>query len=245
MAGLREASGVIANDVVAQSTRAAETGGDRQIVPGRELDQLLAADDRHPDRRMRLLHRPRPHRDILVGPEFALIREYFLGPRPGDDVEGLFETGARLRQWHIVDLVLARNAAGKAGNQPPIGHAVEHRQLLGKPQRLVQRQEIAVDQQFEPLGALRRRGGQQVRRVHQAVGRAVVLVEPHPVIPQAVELFPGLEVLGIGPRGDFGLEIFLGQRVGQLVVDLQVLELFAVSQEIEYEDLHLVRSASS
>jgi hypothetical protein len=55
----------IADDVVAQSTRAAETGSDRQTVPGRELDRLLAADDRHPDRRMRLLHRPRPHRDIL------------------------------------------------------------------------------------------------------------------------------------------------------------------------------------
>ena len=66
----------------------------------------------------------------------------------------------------------------------------------------------------------------------------MVLVEPDAVIPQAVELFPGLEVLGISARGDFGLKIFLRQRVGQLVVDLQVLELFAVSQEIEYEDLH-------
>jgi hypothetical protein len=93
-AGLGQALGIIANDVVAQSARAAETGGDRQIVPGRELDRLLAADDRHPDRRMRLLDWPRPHRDILVGPEFALVREYFLGPRPGDDVKGLFETGA-------------------------------------------------------------------------------------------------------------------------------------------------------
>jgi hypothetical protein len=35
--------------------------------------------------------------------------------------------------------------------------AIEHRQLLGQAQRLVQRQEVAVDQQFQPLGALRRR----------------------------------------------------------------------------------------
>jgi hypothetical protein len=41
------------------------TGGDRQTVPGRELDRLLAADDRHPDRRVRVLGWPRPHRDIL------------------------------------------------------------------------------------------------------------------------------------------------------------------------------------
>ena len=47
-----------------------------------------------------------------------------------------------------------------------------------------------------------------------------MLVEPHPVIAQAVELFPRLEVLGIGARCDLGLKIFLGQRVGQLVADL-------------------------
>jgi hypothetical protein len=105
----------------------------------------------------------------------------------------------------------------------------------------VQRQEIAVDQQFESLGALRRRGGQQVRRVHQAIGRAVVLVEPHAVIPQMIELFPGLEVLGIGPRGDVGLKVFLWQRVGQLVVDFQVLELLTICKKIEDKDLHVVR----
>jgi hypothetical protein len=123
----------------------------------------------------------------------------------------------------------------------PLGHAVEHRQLLGEAQRLVQRQEIAVDQQFEPFGALRRGGGQEVRRVHQAVRRAVMLVEPDAVIAQAVELFPGLEVLGIGARGDLGLEVFLWQWVGQFVVDLQVLELLTICNKIEDKDLHVVR----
>jgi hypothetical protein len=59
-----------------------------------------------------------------------------------------------------VDLIFARNAASKSGNQPAIGHAVEHCELFGKPQRLVQRQEVAVNQQFKPFGALRRRGRQ-------------------------------------------------------------------------------------
>jgi len=53
-----------------------------------------------------------------------------------------------------VHLVLARDAAGKARDQPPIRHAVEHRQLFGQSERLVQWQEIAVDQQLEVLGAL-------------------------------------------------------------------------------------------
>jgi hypothetical protein len=48
-------------------------------------------------------------------------------------------------------------------------------------------------------------------------------------------------VLGIGPRRDLRLKEFLRQRVGELAADFQVIELFTVSQEIEYEDLHLVR----
>jgi hypothetical protein len=50
----------------------------------------------------------------------------------------------------------------------------------------VQRQQIAVDQQLQLFGALRSRGRQQVRRVHQAVGRAMMLVEPGAVIAQAI-----------------------------------------------------------
>jgi len=53
-----------------------------------------------------------------------------------------------------------------------------------------------------------------------------------------IELFPGLEVLGIGACGDVGLEIFLWQRVGQFVADFETLELLAIGQEIENEDLH-------
>src|SRR5262249_35450528 len=88
---------------------------------------------------------------------------------------------------------------------------------------------------FRPLrGAAR----QQVRRIHQPVGRAVVLVEPDPVIAEPVELFPGVEMLAIGPGRDLGVEMFVGQRVGQLVAELQMLELLAISQEIEDKNFH-------
>ena len=189
---------VKADDVVAQASRAAEAGGDRQIVFGGELDRFLAADDRHPDRRVRPLHRARPHRDVLVGPELALVGEHLLGPGAGDDVVGFLEPRPRLGERHVVHLVFARDAAGKAGDQPAFRQAVDHRQLLGEAQRLVQRQEIAVDQQLQILGALRRRGGHQIGAVHQPVGRAVVLVEPDPVIAELVEQLPGVEMLLIG-----------------------------------------------
>ena len=96
MAGRGEALGVVADDVVAQPA-AAQARRDRDVVPAGELDRFLAADDRDPDRRMRLLHRPRPDRDVLVGPELALVGEDLLGPGAGDDVVGLLEARARLR----------------------------------------------------------------------------------------------------------------------------------------------------
>jgi hypothetical protein len=69
----------------------------------------------------------------------------------------------------------------------------------------------------------------------------MVLVEPDAVITQAVQFLPGLEVLGIGPRRDLGVEVFFRQRIGQLVADFQVPELLAVSKEIEDKDFHVVR----
>src|SRR5215472_10792566 len=47
-------------------------------------------------------------------------------------------------------------------------------------------------------------------------------------------------MLGIGPCRYLGLEVFVGQRIGQLAVDFQMLELLAVSQQIKDEDLHRI-----
>jgi hypothetical protein len=128
-----------------------------------------------------------------------------------------------------VHLVLARDAAREAGNQPPFRQAVDHRQLLGEAQRLVYRQQIAVDQQLQVLGALRRRGGHQIGAVHQPVGRAVVLVEPDPVIAAFVEQLPGVEMLLIGAHRRVGVEIPAGERVWQLrLAVLQMIEIGVV-----------------
>ena len=215
MAGIGEALGVIGDDVVAQPA-AAEARGDRDVVPAGELDQFLAADDRDPDLGMGPLHRARPDRHVLVGPELALVGEDVLGPGAGDDLEGLLETGAQFGQRHVVHLVFARDAAREAGDQPAVRQAVEHRQLLGQPQRLVQRQQIAVDQELQLLGALRGGRRHQVGRIHQPVGRAMMLVEADAVIAQAVHLLPGIEMLGVGADRHVGLEMPLAQGIGQL-----------------------------
>src|SRR5277367_2898663 len=120
MPGRVEAFGVIADNVVAQTLVAPEARRDRAIVFRRELDRFLAADDRDPDRRARPLHRAWPQRDILVGPELALVGKHLLAPGAGDDVKSFLKASPRLGERHVVHLVFARNAAGKAGDQPPL-----------------------------------------------------------------------------------------------------------------------------
>ena len=81
---LGQAARVVADDVLAQAARAAPAGRNRNVVAGGPLDRLLAAGHRHPHRRVRLLHRPRPDRDVLVGPEAARRTRTPLPSRRGE-----------------------------------------------------------------------------------------------------------------------------------------------------------------
>ena len=113
-------------------------------------------------------------------------------------------------QRDVVHLIFARDAAGEAGDQAAVRQAVEHRQFFGQAQRFVQRQQVAVDQQFDPFRALRGGGGHQVGRVHQPVRRAVMLVEAETVVAEPVDQFPGVEMLGVGADRDLGSEMAAG-----------------------------------
>src|SRR5215471_14905353 len=108
-----ELAGVVANDVLADAPMRALPGCDRDVVPGGPLDSLFRGGDWHPHWRMRLLDGPRPDGHIPVGPEAAFVREHLFGPRATDDLPGLLETRPRVRQRNVVDVVLARNAAGE------------------------------------------------------------------------------------------------------------------------------------
>src|SRR5262245_12873242 len=120
MAVLPQATGIVANDVVAKPSGAPQPGRNRDIVFRRELYRFTASRDWYPDRRMRLLHWSRPYGDILVGPELSRVGEDLLTPSAHHDFEGLLEACARLGQRHMVHLVFARNAARKARDEPPI-----------------------------------------------------------------------------------------------------------------------------
>ena len=143
MTGCGQALGIVADDIVAQ-TAATEAWRNGKVVPAGKLDGLLAADDRHPDLGMGLLYGSRPDRHVFVGPKLALVGEYILGPCPRHDLVRLLETGATFGQRHVVHLVFARDAARETRDQPAVRQAVEHRKLLGKPQRTALRSSGAV-----------------------------------------------------------------------------------------------------
>src|SRR5215475_1496006 len=66
----------------------------------------------------------------------------------------------------------------------------------------------------------------------------MVLVEADAVIAELVHLLPGFEMLGIGAHRDVGLEVAIGERIGELAADLEMLELFAIGEQVEDENLH-------
>src|ERR1700722_16225247 len=66
----------------------------------------------------------------------------------------------------------------------------------------------------------------------------MMLVEPQTVIAQLVDQFPGIEVLGISADRDLGLEMTAGEGVGQFGAGLQMVELFAISQQIKDKNFH-------
>src|SRR5438445_6096564 len=238
MTMLGEASRVVPDDVFAKTRDGRQARRDRDVVAARPLDRFLAAGDRHPYRRMRRLRGPGPDGDVAIRPEPALVGEDLFGPRPANDLPGLLEACARVGQRDLVDVVLARNAAGESGNDAPAGHAVEHRQLLGEAQRVVEREQVAVDQELESLGSLRGRGGQEVGRVHQPVRRGVMLVETDAVVAEPVHGLPGREMLGIGAHGHLGLEVPPWEGPRKLLAVLEMVEVLGVGKEIEDEDPH-------
>jgi hypothetical protein len=209
-----------------------------EVTSGRAFDRLLRARERNPHRRVRRLIGPRPDRDILVFPELALVAECVFLPRLEDHLERLVEPRARFRHRHVIDLVFARHAAREARHNAPAREVVGHRQLLGDAQRIVQRQQVAEDEELQLFRALRACRRHHVRRVHQPVRGGVVLVQTDAVIAEPVHLLPDGEVLLVGARRDFRVEIRAAQRKRHMTAGLELVEVTVERQEIEQKDLH-------
>ncbi len=66
----------------------------------------------------------------------------------------------------------------------------------------------------------------------------MVLVERDAVIAQALQLDPGIEMLGIGLDRDRGIKMLFSHRKRQMPIGREVTEILAVLQKIEHEHFH-------
>src|SRR5262249_60860713 len=92
VAVLAEAARIVVDDVLAQSAQRSQPGRDGNVVTPCPLDRLLAAGDRHPDRRGGLLGWAWADGHVAVRPETGPRGENSLRPRPAEEVPVLLPT---------------------------------------------------------------------------------------------------------------------------------------------------------
>src|SRR5215510_3432928 len=134
MAGIAPGVAVALHQLTDQIEIAGE-GDDHDVVAplSRPDKRFLGCDGCDPDWRMRLLHRPRHQADVAKPVKLALIRNPLLGPKPGDDVNAFFETRSALFHAHAEDVeLLWDEGASKSSIEPAVADIIEHRQLAGE-----------------------------------------------------------------------------------------------------------------
>ena len=182
-------------------------------LAGHPLPGLDAATAGDPDGRMRLLDRAWPDIDVAQLRIFA-IEGKWLGSRPGLDHQVMrFIVLVAQHGGHLAigEVGIHRRPHRETRHQPPTAHDVEHGELLGHPNgRIIERQAIAEDDQRRARGPTRQRGGDQVRRGHEAVGVAMVLVAADAIEAHLLGVFHLVEKLVIELMPLFGVEEMAG-----------------------------------
>ena len=141
---------------------------------------------------MRLLQRTRPGVDERVLREASVPRERLLRrPRAKHELDRFLVALARLdRRNPVVEVGVVTQTDRQPGHEPAPAQAVEHRVLLGDPQRLAGLAERATQhdqRRLGPLGAdrVRQHRRRQVGVRHHVVRRLPVLRDRDPVEPGA------------------------------------------------------------
>ena len=141
--GLHQRGGRVADDVHA---------GLRGALGAVRIDHAV------PERRVRLLQRLELHRHVLVAEELpSKFTASCVSP-----CRIMSSASAYICGVLGVDAVIAeldrRDAAADAELEPAAAHLVEHADLFGQPQRMIERKHIDQRPEAQPLGALRDRG---------------------------------------------------------------------------------------
>ncbi len=210
-----------------------------------EIDRGGAAGARNPDRRMRLLQRPRPqvhHRQLIM---LAVPGEDFLGA-PGflHQLQRLAITLALLDRHDAVgDRGVGRQSGRKARDQTAAADAVDHGVFLGDPRRRAGRRQGRAelhDRHVHAVGGAGEHRAHQARIGHKTVDVLVVLVGAHPVHAGARRMDELVErpvviladLLRIGDIEPDRIDI------GGLVMLVEIRRQIAIRHQMEHADFH-------
>src|SRR4029450_12899510 len=128
------------------------------------------------------------------------------GPRFNNEVVRLFKALPVEVGWSIMGDALSATATHETRDQATVGNHVNHRQLLGQPERIIpDRQDIAQDDDFGLLRFARQDGRTHVRHTLHAEGRAMVLVKHEGVEADLVGVDFFVQVAIIKLRAYFGI----------------------------------------
>ena len=133
----------------------------------------------------RLLDRQLPGVDEAIVEVLALVAPRAgLGPGLVDEVVSLVEALTVVGRVDVVGQLLAARTAHPAGHQASARDHVDSGQLFGQPQRVGDRQRVAEQDDFNPLGNPSQDSGFDIHDRTATERRLVVLVEHHPVKAQ-------------------------------------------------------------
>ena len=172
-----------------------------QPAEGGGLDRV-GADADHVERGMGLLERLRDHPDLGDRVVAALVREALQRPRADQDGEGLLEALAALDLGDAIALELDRAvAAPHADVEASPAQDIDHRELFGEPDRIVEGEDRGGQADPHAPGPHGGGGRQDRRRDGEAVLDEVVLGQPEAV---EAELLGPRHLLDLAPE-DFGV----------------------------------------
>ena len=150
-------------------------------MPRREIGRL-GADPERVGRRVGLGLRPRPDRHGAVFEIAPLPAERLrLAPRLEDQLHALVGALARFLRVQIVAEIFVGRAAQQAEHEASGTHRVEHRQLLGDPDRVADRHDRAQQRDLDRIDLARQKRRRKRRRRGQDARRIMVLGQADPV----------------------------------------------------------------
>ena len=139
---------------------------------------------------------------------FALPGERaWVGPGFENEFGGFAEAFSGIGRVLAVRIILGATANDKAAVKFAPEHIVEHGKLFGDLERnIVERQAIAQHHDTGLCDPLRKRGGDQIGRGHNAIGVLVMLIDDHPVETQRIGIGELIDILLIDLRAALGIK---------------------------------------